>query len=81
MALNKLQDIGMSLLYDEMISDPCLYITRDGKLLLIGIYVDDTLLIERSEKRLKEVKSALMESIDMKDLGELNFLCVKVVQN
>ena len=74
----RLKEMG----FTQTVSDPCLYIARDGESFLIGVYVDDILLAGRSEKRLREIKSALMETFDLKDLGELNhFLGVKIVQN
>ena len=63
-------------------SDPCLYVAKDGEPFVIGIYVDDILLAGMTEKRISEVKSALAERFDVKDLGELNhYLGVKIVQN
>ena len=45
-------------------------------------YVDDIVLAGKSEKQIAVVKSALAESFDVKDLGELNyFLGVKTVQD
>ena len=57
--------------FAQATSDPCIYITKSGEPLIIGIYVDDILLAGKSDKR-----------FDVKDLGELNyFLGVKIVQN
>lgn len=42
--------------------------------------MDDILLAGKSGRRIQEVKSALAERFDVKDLGELNhFLGVKIV--
>ena len=66
--------------FAQKISDPCLYIARERKPFLIGGYITDILLAGKSEKRLREVKLALSERFDVKDIGELNhFLGVKVV--
>ena len=74
----RLKEVGFA----QTISNPCLYITREREQFLIGVYVDDILLAGRSEKQLREVKSALSEKFYVKDLGELNhFVGVKMVQN
>ena len=52
--------------FARTVSDSCLYIAQDGESFLIGVYVDDILLAGRSEKRLREIKSALMERFDVK---------------
>ena len=66
----------------QAISDPCLYIASEGELFLIAVYVDDIVLAGSSDVGMKEVKQALSQKFQVKDLGELHyFLGVKVVQN
>ena len=60
----RLKEMGFA----QTISDPCLYTAREWEPFLIGVYVEDILLAGRSEKRLSEVKSALSEGTDVKDL-------------
>ena len=63
-------------------SDPCLYIASEGELFLIAVYVDDIVIAGSSDVRMKEVKQALSQKFQVKDLGELHyFLGVKVIQN
>ena len=63
-------------------SDPCLYMASEGELFLIAVYVDDIVLAGSSDVRMKEVKQALSQKFQVKDLGDLHyFLGVKVVQN
>ena len=63
-------------------SDPCTYIAKSGEPFIIGIYVDEILLAGKRNKRISEVKLALVKRFDAKDLGELNyFLGAKIVQN
>ena len=74
----RLKEMG----FVQTVSDPCIYVTKGPEPFIIGIYVDDILLAGKSEKQICEVKSALAERFDVKDLGELNhFLGVKIVQN
>ena len=54
----------MGLRQSEM--DPCIYYA-DG--LMIGIYVDDFIIIYKDEKTLDKLKSSLMETFKMKDMG------------
>ena len=74
----KLKEMG----FTQTISDPCMYVSKDQEPFIIGVYVDDILLAGRSNKQINEVKLALAENFNVKDLGELSyFLGVKVVQN
>ena len=62
-------------------SDPCLYITSEGEIFIIAVYVDDIVLAGKSNKRMAEVKKALAMQFEVKDMGELHyFLGIKVVQ-
>ena len=63
-------------------SDPCLYISAEGELFLIAVYVDDILLATKGNKRMEEVKRALSAQFDVKDLGDLHYLLgVTIIQN
>ena len=63
--------------------DPCLYVCRDeGETVLIAVYVDDILIAGKTDKRIAEVKAAIANRFEAKDMGELHyFLGVKVVQD
>ena len=62
--------------------DPCMYMSTEGEMFLIAIYVDDILLAGKSIERLNAVKQALSQQFQVKDMGELHyFLGVKVVQD
>ena len=57
-------------------NDPCIYTSSEGEDL------DDMVLAGQSTQRIEEVKEALLQKFDVKDLGELNyFLGVQVVQD
>ena len=63
-------------------SDPCLYISNsEGELFIIAVYVDDMLLVTRSQK-MKEVKRKLSTQFEIKDLGDLHYILgVSFIQN
>ena len=70
--------------FTQSASDPCLYISSEGKgeMFVVAIYVDDVVLAGKSDQRMREVKDALAERYEMKDLGFLHhFLGVKVIHN
>ena len=64
-------------------SDPCIYRSDEGgEIFYLGVYVDDIILAGRSEDQVKEVKAALSQKFEIKDMGKLHhFLGISVVQN
>ena len=74
----KLKEMG----FRQTPSDPCLYVSTEGEMFFVAIYVDDILLAGKSNKKMDEVKKTLGKHFKMKDMGQLSyFLGVKVVQN
>ena len=74
----QLKDMG----FNQTKSDPCLYVSTEGELFIVAVYVDDILLAGKSDQRIKEVKNALSNKFDVKDMGKLEyFLGVKINQN
>ena len=56
-------------------SDTCVYYRNDGKtLLLVGIYVDDLLILSNDNTEMEKLKVALSSEFEMKDLGEASHL-------
>ena len=52
-------------------ADPCIYVKRrKGKILIIALYVDDTIIASNCNEMLKSAKKMLNEKFDMTDLGE-----------
>ena len=51
--------------------NPCLYVATEGEMFIIAVYVNDILLAGKNDKRMTEVKRALSERFDIKDMGEL----------
>ena len=69
-------DIG----FTQSASDPCIY-TSEGGSVLLAVYVDDILLAAKSEQRMSDVKQAISNRFAVKDMGELKyFLGVAVDQ-
>ena len=68
--------------FEQTKSDPCLYISSEGELCIIAVYVDDILLAIKSKKRMKDVKSKLSAQFEVKDLRDLQYLLgVSIIQN
>ena len=67
--------------FAQTTSDPCLHISTEVEMFVIAVYVDDVVLAGKSDRKLSEVKKALASKFDVKDMGKLHFLGVKVVQD
>ena len=75
---NQLKKMG----FEQTKSDPCLYISREGGLFILAVYVDNIILATKSQQRMDEVKGQLSNEFDVKDLGELKYILgVSVIQN
>ena len=56
--------------FEQIISDPCLYVLRRGsQVVILGVFVDDFLIFGTSEELVKEVKQMLGSRFKTKDLG------------
>ena len=56
--------------------------STDEEPVIIAVYVDDILVAGRTDKIIAEVKTAIANRFDVKDMGKLHyFLGVKVVQD
>ena len=68
--------------YVQSSNDPCIYTSSEGETSIIGVYVDDFVIATESSGKIEEVKSALSQKFDVKDLGELHyFLGVQIIQD
>ena len=57
--------------FETSTSDPCLYVRRkDGKVLIIALYVDDLLIAGDDKSGIAWIKGELSKRFEMKDLGE-----------
>lgn len=68
--------------FDQTPSDPCLYVSKEGEMFIVAVYVDDILLACKDNTRMEQVKKIIGNYFKVKDMGDLSyFLGVKVVQN
>ena len=54
-------------------ADPCVFIRKTDTLAIVAVYVDDLILITKSEDEMHDVKSKLATEFKMKDLGKLHY--------
>ena len=66
---DQLRKIG----FHQSTSDPCIY-TTEGETVIIAVYVDDIILVAGSEQRVIEVKEAITNQFQVKDMGELKYI-------
>lgn len=65
-----LQKLGL----EPTISDPCLFQCRkDGRIILVGVYVDDILAVSNDETWVTLLKQNLDKEFEIKDLGEAKY--------
>ena len=64
-------------------SDQCIYTKcSGGEVFFLGVHVDDIILADQNEARIKEVKDSLSQKFNVKDLGKLHyFLGIQVNQD
>jgi hypothetical protein len=57
--------------YDQLKSDPALYVKFvDGVAIILSLYVDDMLLLSSNQHLITELKAALCAKFEMKDCGQ-----------
>lgn len=55
-------------------SDPCIYIYKEKKnIVLVAIYIDDLMMASNNPRRLRQLKTELSRFFEMRDFGLLNF--------
>jgi len=55
-------------------SDNCVYVSRESGILIVGIYVDDLIIIGKDEELKSSFKRELEKEFEMKDLGKLKYI-------
>ena len=68
---------------EKDINEPCLFTWRkDGKVVMLILYVDDILLTDNDREKLEEIREKLCLVFKMKDLGEPeNFLGMRIIRD
>ncbi|KFD46771.1 hypothetical protein M513_12352 [Trichuris suis] len=65
-----LQKFGMK----RLKSEPCVYYRRIvEKMLIVGVYVDDSLILSNDQQATTDLKEALHKQFEMKDLGKAHW--------
>ena len=54
--------------YVQSTSDPCIYTSAEGETSIIGVYVDDFVIAAETTEKIKEIKTALSQKFEVKDL-------------
>ncbi|MCP4490581.1 MAG: DDE-type integrase/transposase/recombinase, partial [Gammaproteobacteria bacterium] len=69
--------------YQQSDADPCIYVKKcEGSLIILAVYVDDIILMAKSELVLEQLKKELAEKFKMRDMGALHyFLGIKIEQD
>ena len=61
--------------YTPSSADPCIYVrSKEGKIVILALYVDDNVIMSNSKKLLEAEKTKLSQRFDMEDRGEINYL-------
>ena len=71
--------------YTQSTADPCIYSeieVKDGKkcIMIIAVYVDDTLLASNDDQMLRAEKAKLGERFEMDDRGQVHYLLGMSIQ-
>ena len=55
-------------------ADPCIFVRKEktGEVSIIAVYVDDLIVVAKTDKRMQEIKESLTSKFKMKDLGRLH---------
>jgi hypothetical protein len=71
----KMDQVLLSIQFKRLQTDACVYVLRDGDLMMfVALYVDDLLLLSNSSARLSVLKQDLAKKFEMKDMGEAHFI-------
>ena len=72
---SQLKSIGFAQII--ITSDPCLYLSTEGEMFIIAVYVDDIVLAGKGKQGISEVKDALASRFEVKDMGDYTIFWVQ----
>ena len=52
----------MAMGFQQAPSDPCLYVSKEGEMFFMAVYIDDILLTGKGNKRMEKEKKTQKES-------------------
>ena len=60
--------------FKQSTADPCIFVKAEetGEMAIVAVYVDDLIIVTRTNEKMKEIKKSLTSMFKMKDLGELH---------
>lgn len=63
-----------SMRFDPSAADPCIFVRKEksGEMSMIAVYVDDLIIVAKTDKMMTEIKRCLEARFKMKDLGRLH---------
>ena len=68
----KLHEALIAIEFQQFHSDPCLYVrASEDAIVVLGVYVDDFIIVASSMQILAEIKGLLSTKFQMEDIGEL----------
>jgi transposase InsO family protein len=77
----RIREFLKSIGFQQTYSDPCVFVNPQTGIIL-AIWVDDLLIFAKDKKGMNDVKAALKDEYEMKDLGELQyFVGIQVHRN
>ena len=60
--------------FEQSSADPCLFIHSKGaNLAIIAVYVDDLVIVAKSQEVMSKIKCDLSRQFKMKDLGKIHY--------
>ena len=64
--------------FEQSSADPCLFIRSKGTdLAIIAVYVDDLIIVAKSQEIMSKIKCDLSRQFKMKDLGKIHY-CLRI---
>ena len=68
--------------FKQSTADTCIFVKAEetGEIAIVAMYVDDLIIVTKTNEKMKEIKKSLTSRFKMKDLGELHH-CLGITVN